>query len=294
MIIKHKNTKTQKHKNTKTQKYKNTKKIIENKVIFIIPKVSIIDWRKTLFTLKHIGYVRYIDNDTYISKYIKNHIKLLPLDVNSYTKYNRYKNNIFKNNLDNIDILENKSKFCKYMIKYFYKYIPKTYYYNFDNETYINNSFINNKTEKLIQKDNYGFSSHNIKIVYNIELNLKNHIIQKYIEHKDYYVGHFLVLNGIILDKIYFYSNNNKNKNGILKGAIQNYQIKNNIKGDTIFNKILKKLDYSGFACADFIINNNKILIFEINPRIGGSLIHNKEYFIKFLNKLYNLYKNKN
>ena len=176
------------------------------------------------------------------------------------------------------------------MIKYFYKYIPKTYYYNFDNETYINDSFINNKNEKLIQKDNYGNSANNIKIIYDIELNFKNHIIQKYIEHKEYYVGHFLVLNGIILNKIYFYSNN-KNENGILKGAIQNYQIKNNIKGDNIFNKIFKKLDFSGFACADFIINNNNILIFEINPRIGGSLIHDKEYFIKFLNKLYNLYK---
>lgn len=72
------------------------------------------------------------------------------------------------------------------------------------------------------------------------------------------------------------------------------YQIKQNMQNDNIFNKIFKKLDYSGFACANFIINSNKILIFEINPRIGGSLIHNKEYFMKFLNKLYNLYKNKN
>ena len=174
--------------------------------------------------------------------------------------------------MDNIDILENKSKFCKYMINNFNKNIPKTYYYNFDNETYISDSFINNKNEKLIQKDNYGNSSTNIKIVYDIEINLKNHIIQKYIEHKAYYVGHFLVLNCIILNKIYFYSTN-KNVNG------------------SIFNKIFKNLDYSGFACSDFIINSNKILIFEINPRIGGSLIHNKEYFIKFLNKLYNLYK---
>jgi len=286
--------KTQKRKNTKKSKkeYKKTYKNIKNNLIFIIPRVLFLDWKHSLFKLNYIGYIKYIDNDTYISKYIKNHIKLLPLDINSYTKYNNYENNIFKNNLDNIDILENKSKFCKYMIKNFNNYIPKTYYYNFNDETYIVDNFINNKNEKLIKKENYGNSANNIKIVYNIEPNLKNHIIQKYIEHKEYYVGHFLVLNGMILNKIYFYSTN-KNENGILKGAIQNYQIKKNILNDTIFNKIFKNLNYSGFACVDFIINSNKIIIFEINPRIGGSLIHNKDYFIKFLNKLYNLYKNK-
>ena len=276
----------------KTKTNKKPYKKIQNKLIFIIPRVLFLDWKQSLFKLNYIGYVKYIDNDTYVSNYLKNNIKLLPLDINSYTKYNNYENNIFKNNLDNIDILENKSKFCKYMLANFNSYIPKTYYYNFDNETYIIDNFMNDEKEKLIQKDNYGNSASNIKIVYNIEPNLKNHIIQKYVEHKEYYVGHFLVLNGIILNKIYFYSNN-KNENGILKGAIQNYNIKQNITNDTIFNKIFKNLDYSGFACADFIINNNKILIFEINPRIGGSLIHNKEYFIKFLHKLYNLYKNK-
>ena len=58
---------------------------------------------------------------------------------------------------------------------------------------------------------------------------------------------------------------------------------------DIIFSCIFNDLNYSGFACADFTIHNNKIIIFEINPRPGGSLIHNEKYLNIFLDKLYTL-----
>jgi predicted ATP-grasp superfamily ATP-dependent carboligase len=49
---------------------------------------------------------------------------------------------------------------------------------------------------------------------------------------------------------------------------------------------IFDNLKYSGFACIDFTIKNSNIIIFEINPRPGGSLIYNKKYFDKFIDTI--------
>lgn len=49
---------------------------------------------------------------------------------------------------------------------------------------------------------------------------------------------------------------------------------------------IFDNLKYSGFACIDFTIKNENIIIFEINPRPGGSLIYNKKYFDKFIDTI--------
>ena len=58
------------------------------------------------------------------------------------------------------------------------------------------------------------------------------------------------------------------------------------IKAQKIVDQIFKDLNYSGFAVCDFIIVNDRIVIFEINPRPGGSLIHNEKYLNIFLDKL--------
>jgi predicted ATP-grasp superfamily ATP-dependent carboligase len=236
--------------------------------------------------------IKYVDDTEY---------KIMPICVNDYIKFNDYSNNIFKNNLENIHILNNKSKFCKYMLSKWRDNIPFTYYYNFDKEIYINDSII--LYPKMIQKVNTECGGNGISIIditnildknitilyilYNVPCIKTNQIIQKYIQHEVYYVGHFLVLNGIIYNKIYFASNNNKNDIFIKKGSITNYDIQENISiDDSIFGEIFNDLNYSGFACSDFIIENNKIIIFEINPRPGGSLIGNKKYLNNFLDKL--------
>ena len=180
----------------------------------------------------------------------------------------------------------------------FIEHIPKTYYYNFKNkndiEQYIyplDNSLNNKKQIKRgILKPNYSYGGNGIKIIENIkeiDYKLKNVIVSEYIEHSEYYAGHFLVIDGIIQDKIYFCSNY-KYKNNIKCGRIKNYTIQNKlIVDDNIFDLIFTDLSYSGFADSDFIIHNNKIIIFEINPRPGGSLIHDKIYLNKFINSLY-------
>ena len=137
-------------------------------------------------------------------------------------------------------------------------------------------------------KPNKGSGGANIKIINNIDYNNlpKNSTITKYIEHDIYYVGHFLILNGKIIDKVYFYNTNN-DKNLIKKGKIIDYKVTEELSlDDSIFDMIFDNLKYSGFACIDFTIKNSNIIIFEINPRPGGSLIYNKKYFDKFIDTI--------
>ena len=250
---------------------------------FLVINIPFSDWTEFLKKNNKIICIEEKDVCNYDNKF-----KILPLSIIDYIKYNNYENNIFKNNLNNINILNNKCKFGKYMLDNFIEHISPIYYYNFDKETYLNNIKLNNIiSEKMIKKPDIGSGGCGIEIVYDIKNNLKNCIISKYIEHSEYFVGHFLVLNGIIYDKIYFYSNY-KYSDGIKRGKILDYKIKTELDvNDTIFNNIFNNLSYSGFADSDFIIINDKIIILEINPRPGGSLIHNKEYFNKFLEKIY-------
>ncbi len=222
------------------------------------------------------------DND--ICKYDKTEYKITPICVSDYIKYNTFENNIFKNILENVDTLNNKGKFGKYMLIHFPEYIPNIYYYNFTNETFGNTEILNTK---MIYKPNFSSGGDGIKIISSFDnLILKNCIIQEYIEHVEYFVGHFLVLNGIIYSKVYFSSSKN-NKTGIKRGCITDYITLLEISiDDNIFSKIFNNLNYSGFASADFIINNARIVIFEINPRPGGSLIKNETYFNIFIDKL--------
>ena len=226
-------------------------------------------------------------------KYNLNNYLIIPISIDQYNTYNTHPNNVFKNNnLENINILNNKSKFGKYMMENFIDNIPVVYYYNFDNETYKNDTIINNNsTLKLISKENVSSAGIGIFIVNSVDSTLKDVIISEYIEHTVYYSGHFIILNGKILDKIYF-SSTYKNDKDIVRGRIREYTIQSELKvDDNIFNNIFTKLPYSGFACVDFIIKNNKIIIFEINPRLGGSLALDTYYLNKFIDTLYDLYK---
>lgn len=247
---------------------------------FIISDLPFNDWTIVLCRNNNIIHV---DKDE-LKKYEFDKYLILPISVSNYNDFKIYSNSVFKNNAENIDILENKSKFAKYMMNNYIENIPETIYYNFDNEAYINKNFINKiNIDKLIQKRNISAGGCHINIVYNIAKDLKNYVISKYIEHIRYYVGHFLILNGKIIKKIYFYSEDPL-KNGIKCGQIKNYIITSELHiDDSIYDKIFYDLSYSGFACADFIIDNNKIIIFEINPRPGGSLIYNSKCFQDFL-----------
>ena len=254
---------------------------------YIIINAPFVDWETKLLTNNKILYV----NNKNKNKINIENYKIIAISVENYKLYNNLPNNIFNNNLENINILNNKSMFYEYGRNNFIEHIPEIYYLNYGNFTYINNP----KTiTNMIYKPNLACGSTGIKII-NRLCRISNASITKYITHTMHYVGHFLVMNGQIINKVYFKSTNKPNE--IKYGRIKNYEVEEKLTfgdnsvlaDDSIFNKIFGLLNYSGFADSDFIEVDNKIIIFEINPRPGGSLIFNDEYFNKFLDNIINL-----
>jgi len=81
------------------------------------------------------------------------------------------------------------------------------------------------------------------------------------------------------------------NKNYIQKGKMSNYVkvIDNRIDFCMdIFSKIFTKLNYTGFACADFKLYDDNLKIFEINPRLGGTIINDRLDFVELMNACVN------
>jgi glutathione synthase/RimK-type ligase-like ATP-grasp enzyme len=241
----------------------------------VIPSYPFSEWEKLFLKTKKCKN---------LNKNLPINYKIMPICIDDYKKYNDDPKCIFKNNIDYIEILDNKSKFGKYMLNNFPENTPPTIYYNFDDETFYDEKLV---STNMIIKPNKGHASIGIKRINTINITeIHNHIVQTFIENTIYYSSHFLVMNGVILNKIFFYSDY-KYPNNIKVGKIKFYQITEKLDiDDSIFDKIFCNLNYSGFACPEFIIHNNKIIIFEINSRPGGSLVSNDLYLNLFLDTL--------
>jgi predicted ATP-grasp superfamily ATP-dependent carboligase len=212
------------------------------------------------------------------------HYKIISISVEQYKINSDPLTSVFINKPHDVDVLENKGMFAKFMQANFPGNIPKVCYYSFNDTVHINKIKLN----KMIKKPIYGFGGIDVRIVHGFDTTEKNIVVLEYIEHSNYYTGHMLIHKGKILNKVYFYCNNN-NKNLIKQGAIENYRIKENLDDkidSSIFKNIFKKLNYSGFVCIDFTIHMGIIKIFEINPRPGGSLVRNEKYLNIFFDTI--------
>jgi predicted ATP-grasp superfamily ATP-dependent carboligase len=109
------------------------------------------------------------------------------------------------------------------------------------------------------------------------------YIVQKFISDKNYNVCHVLCVNGKIIKSI-VYSTVLPHDNTIVYGAIKNYKSRDmNDLEQHVFSTILDKDKYHGMACIDYKLTKTGLKIFEINPRIGGSLVDNFDDFIQFV-----------
>jgi len=176
-----------------------------------------------------------------------------------------------------ITTLDNKNLFCKYMNKNgLSKYIPKVFVSGDDKMRTIYEKPVFPCIFKL-QQSAAAVGSFIIKSKSDLvkAYEMKNYLIQEYIASPNEFSGHFFVVDGEIKCFI-FYMLTNKEKNYIQYGKLTTYvRIIDPICIDT-FTEIFKKLKYSGFACIDFRINDAGVpKIFEINPRLGGTLVNN-------------------
>lgn len=193
-------------------------------------------------------------------------------------------------NYDNIKVLNNKARFLKYFIDNdLTEWIPQTYVIKTNTINY-------NKTiiYPSIYKPCIGSLGSGIRVIKDSS-DLKfdtgdNYIIQEYIKNNNEYVGNFIVKDGKIISSIILQETFNDNEFYYKNFSAKDYKIidvtNNVIEG---FNTIFTKLNYTGMACADYKIINNKIVIFEINPRFGATVIKSELLYV-MLNKLIELH----
>lgn len=180
------------------------------------------------------------------------------------------KNKILYPNNDISTLLDNKLLFTKYMIENFNDLIPKIFY--------LDNIKIEDIKYPVISKPIYSRNGSNMKIYHDEKefMNCDNKIIiQEFIDILYEYGAYLLCINGKIINwKIIKYQ--------YLKYNIKKNNFPINYEDDETFNielfqPLISKLNYSGGACINFKFDqiNNKIYIFEINPRFGGSAFSN-------------------
>jgi len=203
---------------------------------------------------------------------------------------------IFNMEIKNVEMLNNKCLFAQFMIKHYPKYIPLTISILTDGIDYLDKQYLDQRDresvmKKMIKKRAIGCAGIGTNVINEFDKGAreKDHVISLYVEHTEYYTGHFLVHRGEILRYVIFMAKTPPINDFIKKGPIWPYTILDSIDIH-IFERIFKRTNYSGFACSDFIISDNRIIIFEINPRPGGSLIANEHYCAEFFAMIKNLH----
>jgi carbamoylphosphate synthase large subunit len=232
------------------------------------------DWSLSLNLIKHNKNIILYDfeNSKDIDELIlKNRIEfILPLsnkDYNLISKFDINKNiKILYPNSQTQELLHNKNLFTKFMLNNFVDFIPNIYY--------LDEIKIKDIQYPAIYKPMYSTNGINMSILFNYNdfLNLKNkNNIQQYITDKYEYGAYMLCIDGIIINY------------KIIRQPFNDFNIKkNNFSKNyenvdffdiSIFQQIISKLNYSGGINFDFKFNviTNKLYIFEINPRFGGS-----------------------
>lgn len=171
---------------------------------------------------------------------------------------------------DIFECFNDKIKFYNYMMENgFSESIPKIY----EKITY-----------PCILKHNksyYGRNTHIIKSEEDMkkippDVKLEDYSICEIIEGKKEYATHIFALDGIIEIELTIVHHFDRSVfvHGVAKKPIMSSKIKINDNVLKIFKEIIKKSSYNGIMCIDYKIIDNIPKIFEINPRMGGSLIN--------------------
>lgn len=259
-----------------------------NKTQYILASSPFKDWDEFLVSMtdkdQNISYVDDV-NDIQLDSAKK--IIILDPDIQIPSNKPLNKHLILRSCQNTMQILGDKAMFAVFMMKHFVNNIPKTIYIKRDDFEYIDKDIsITSPKLKMIVKPTIGSGGSGVRLIYEIPKMNNNVVISEYIKFNAQYVGHILVNNGDMLKQIYFKEVVSDDPDYIKCGRVLNYDT---LKVDelgcdiTVFINIFKLLNYSGFACIDFIVVDGKPIIFEINPRAGGSLIHNKKICLEFL-----------
>lgn len=109
-------------------------------------------------------------------------------------------------------------------------------------------------------------------------------LVQRFIPGGVEFGGHFYVESGDIKRCVYYESKRDPSVQ-VQRGRVsRNAYVKHDrIPEHEHFADLFARVDYTGFACADFKVEDGTPKIFEVNPRLGGTLIHDEEDLPAFL-----------
>jgi carbamoylphosphate synthase large subunit len=199
-------------------------------------------------------------------------IPMMEIDMLNVSKNSKNLNiKIIMPKIETIELFQNKNLFNDYIkkLKSSFEYLP------IPNDTYD----INYKGLYILKPYKLNAGS-GMKIINKYEI-IDKYITQEYIENIKEYTTHLLCKDGEILFQCTYEFINNKPY--YIKLGLKNKDIELSNKIElqneylNIFKIILNDVKYNGLCNIDFKINNNKeIKIFEINPRIGGSIFYKK------------------
>ena len=109
-------------------------------------------------------------------------------------------------------------------------------------------------------------------------------LIQRFVPGGIEYGGHFYIESGDIKRHVYYEGSRDPGIHVQRGRMAQNaYKKRDTIPEHDAFVDLFARIDYTGFACADFKVEDGVPKIFEINPRLGGTLIHDAQDLPAFL-----------
>jgi carbamoylphosphate synthase large subunit len=189
--------------------------------------------------------------------------------------------NFFVSSCEIIDTFNNKRKFHDFMVNnHLNQYVPKKY------DDYIYPCILKNVCSDF-GKDTYIINKYNdLPKFITDKTNIDNYIILEPIYGNREYATHIFAIDGEI--KIHATVQYSRDKDLYISSGTDkplNAYFINKIS-DEVFNvlvNIMKICSYTGVCCIDYKIVDNVPIIFEINPRFGGSLIHNEKLFCEFI-----------
>jgi hypothetical protein len=117
------------------------------------------------------------------------------------------------------------------------------------------------------------------------EMNSDEYFRQQFISGTREYATHIFfnkqgIVRAVTMEHLFEKDNSILNKNDTLRTKMH----KNNPEHLDLFAAILKSIGYEGICCFDYKIVNNRPIIFEINPRVGGSF---SLYLFSFLRSIH-------
>jgi carbamoylphosphate synthase large subunit len=229
------------------------------------------------YHIPNISKISNVNNSPFVSL---NRLIILPLLEND-SKHIKSMEHLYKNKvslvptIETVDIFSNKHLFWQFMKNNnLSDLIPKTYKYmeainDIEYPCIIKPINLNNGQQMTI------VNSVTNLIDVNLIKNKEQYIIQEYISDPNEYVSHCVVQNGKIIHHI-TYLNIYEKDQYIRSTEDKPVKREKVVISDAIikyFEQVLECVQYDGICNIDYKCKNNKPIIFEINPRLGGSLM---------------------